>query len=249
MHGSWVAHRIVGMLIALVLIGDAAALAVISADGGGQGAAPPTSLAATTSTTLAPRVIFRDDFSSDRVFRAGDDDDGSVVTIDGMYRQRFRRDLDIYTHVPEQAPEHTEVEQTQNLRISVDVQNVSGEPDNWFGLYCRSMGLGSDLYRARVSPDGSWSLDRTTIGSPYVSRTLARGRSPDIAAVQPAAFVFRLRLDCVGGATTTLLLSINDREVGIATDPAGLGPGQAGLAASSTTGELAFDNLVVAALA
>ncbi|MGH9278152.1 MAG: hypothetical protein ACRD12_08600 [Acidimicrobiales bacterium] len=247
MQGSWVAHRIVGMLIALVLIGDAAALAVIGQDGSGQGAAPPTSLAATTSTTLAPRVIFRDDFSSDRVFRAGGDDT-HTVTIDGRYRERFTGSFDVYTHVPEEAPEHTAIEQTPNLRIEVDVQNVSGEPDNWFGLFCRSMGLGSDLYRARVSSDGSWSLDRSTIGSPYVSRTLARGRSPDFTAVQPGAFVFHLRLDCVGGATTTLLLSINGREVGIANDPAGLGPGQAGLAAGSRTGELAFDNLVVAAL-
>lgn len=239
-------HRVVAMLAALVLAGDAAALALIWGDElpSGGSAAVPTSRPVVTSAPPAP-VLFRDEFSSATVFREGEED-SNAVTIDGKYRLRIKRRHDRYFWVTERAPEYAKIQETPNLSVAVEVQNTTGEPDNWFGVFCRSMGLDTDLYRAAVRPDGSWTISRTTLGSTnYVSHVLVSGTTPGLVGFQPAAFLFRIRLDCVGAGPTALHLYVNDREVGLATDPAGLGAGNVGMVGSSATGELVYDNFVV----
>jgi hypothetical protein len=66
-------------------------------------------------------VLFEDDYSATTVFEAGEDESGAI-TIDGRYRHRFKRDLDIYTGVPDGAPERSKVQQAQNVSVAVEAE-------------------------------------------------------------------------------------------------------------------------------
>ena len=101
---------------------------------------------------------------------------------------------------------------------------------------------------AGVRPDGSWTIDRTSIGAEYVQRILGSGQARAIERPLGADFAARLRLDCLGRVETSLVLSVNGTVVGMVTDPSGLGPGNVGMAGLSATG-LTFDNLVVEEIA
>ncbi len=103
-----------------------------------------------------------------------------------------------------------------------------------------------------VLPNNSWLLASATLGAhsghPYSLRELSRGQLLGVVPLLSPDVVFHLRFDCAGQAPTTLTLFVNGSEAGRAVDQDGLGPGNAGFAGGSTTGELAFDNLVVTAL-
>ena len=230
--GSFVRRRIVALLLSVVLSGDVAAL-VVRRDqiGSGRG-----------RDERAASVLFRDDFSGGTAFSADEGD------LDGGVREETFRLLtehfDVYVQLPPDAPERPRILQTQDVSVAVDVQSVSSDADAWVGIFCRFGGFGTDAYVANVRPDGSWAIVRTTIGDEYVKRVLGGGRAQGIISRLPAGFAVHLRLDCLGRAETTLVLSVNDVVIGTATDPSGLGPGNVGMAGSSTAG-LIFDNLVV----
>ncbi len=230
-----------GILIVLVLCGDAAAIASIRQEDRAVAQRPAPSPTSTTTAPPSP-VLFRDEFSDTTAFLAGEDE-GYVVTIDGRLRQRFKKDLDTYRSVPEHLPERMRIEQAQDVSVAVEAEMLLGEPDTWFGVFCRFNGLGTDLYRGKVAPNGGWSIDRSSIGDRYRSLTLLSGLAPSVG---PG--VHRIRMDCTGSGVVNIHLFIDGEEVGIGIDSDGLGSGNVGIAAGSTSGEVVFDNLVVTEL-
>jgi hypothetical protein len=244
-------HVLLAVLVAVLLAVNAIVLATWDAgDDRAEGSPPPTTAPAPIAPP-PPTVLFSDDFSGSSAFSGSEEEVITVTVADGQHRTRFHRSADIYSPLPDEVPERAVVEQTRDVSVAIEVRQISGDPGDWFGVICRTGGLDADLYVAAVRADGSWTIYRSTLGSqrgPYVQRALAVGRTPGIAAVQPALFVFRIRLECIGEAPTTLRLFVNDREVGRVDDPVGVPPGNVGFATSSRTGEFVFDNLVVTAL-
>jgi len=224
------ARRGVALLIAVVISSDVATIVVRRSQ---AGAGPGRHESAST-------VLFQDDFAGATAFDA--DIDASTGVQDETYR--MRTDQDHYAFLPPEAPDRERVLQAQDISVAVDVEVVPGDSNTWFGLFCRFGGFGTDAYVASVRPDGKWTIDRTTLGNPYVQRVLAEGRAPAIENPQGAAFVAHLRLGCLGQVEASLVFSVNDMVVGEAIDASGLGPGNVGMAGSSTAG-LIFDNLTV----
>ncbi|MGH9226384.1 MAG: hypothetical protein ACRD2W_21930 [Acidimicrobiales bacterium] len=248
-------RRILTGLIVLILAGDAVAVVALREDAmAARRTAPPgpstTAPTTTTSTmTIRPWILLRDDFGSASAYRSSDSETAEVTTSDGQHRMRFKRSRDVYSVLPAEAPERARIEATQNVSVAVEARHLSGAPDDWFGVFCRYHGLDGDTYLGMVVADGSWGIFRVTLGSqrgPYGLRPFVRGREPGFTGTPSPDTVFRIRLDCAGDTLTALRLYLNGKEIGRASDTAGVGPGNIGFAASSGTGELAFDNLVVA---
>ncbi|MEA2974083.1 MAG: hypothetical protein QOG82_2541 [Actinomycetota bacterium] len=217
------------------MAGDVAALAVRLDDAG----------TAPRPQVKAPTVLFRDDFAPGTAFKARTSDDDEGVQ-DETYRLLTLSGADHYVPLPREAPDRPRVLQAQDISVAVDVQVVPGDPDTWFGVFCRSGGLDADVYVADVRPDGAWTIDRRTLGTKgYIERVLSKGRAPALENPQGNAFVVHLRLDCLGQVPTSLVLSVNGTVVGMALDPSGLEPANVGMAGSSRT-NIIFDNLVVA---
>lgn len=110
-----VTHRVLGLLIALVVAGDVATIAVRRHDGGAAAQllrAAPT--AVTPSTVPVPSsVLLRDDFSGSTAFSSDESDSHAAATGDGQYRLRFKRSVDMYYALPERAPEYSTIQQSK----------------------------------------------------------------------------------------------------------------------------------------
>ncbi len=231
-------RRLVGLLIAAVIVGDLATIIVRRDREGSRQRAQAS----------ADSVLFRDDFAAGSTFFARTSEDSDGVENES-FRMTTKNGADHYVPLPPEAPSAARVLQTRDIGVAVDVKAVPGDPNTWFGVFCRSEWLGGDTYVGSLSPDGTWTVNRNTLGTEeYVERVLAGGKAPALENPQGDGFVARLRLDCVGQVPTSLVLSVNDTVVGMATDPEGLAPARIGMVGSSTAG-LVFDNLVVTEIA
>ena len=230
---SKVLRRLLALLIVVVISADVAAIVVRRNE---------------NTPGSASTVVFRDDFSGGTAFHHSDENDRFHVTVqDETLRLQSERH-DVYVPVPPEAPDLPRVVQAPDVSVAVDVQASPGDANTWFGVICRFGGFGTDAYVAGVRPDGSWTIDRTSIGAEYVQRILGSGQARAIERPLGADFAAHLRLDCLGRVETSLVLSVNGTVVGTVTDPSGLGPGNVGMAGLSATG-LTFDNLVVEEIA
>ena len=196
----------------------------------------------------ADSLLFGDDFGAGSTFVARTSDDSDGVENES-FRMTTKNGADHYVPLPPEAPSAAKVLQTRDIGVAVDVKAAPGDPNTWFGVFCRSESLGGDTYVGSLSPDGTWTIYRNTLGTEeYVERVLAGGKAPALENPQGDGVVAQLRLDCVGQVPTSLVLSVNDTVVGMATDPEGLAPAVIGMVGSSTAG-LVFDNLVVTEIA
>lgn len=174
--------RLIALLIALVLSGDVAAI-VVRRHQTEPAVGPQES---------APTVLFRDDFSASTAFRAYGDEEFDSGVQDGAFRIRSERGTDVYNFIPPEAPDRPRVLQAQDVSVAVDVQMATLDAKDWFGVFCRFGGFGTDTYVARVYADGSWSIVRTTIGDEYVKRVLGGGETSGIEGPLPADATVRL---------------------------------------------------------
>ncbi|MGH9278992.1 MAG: serine/threonine-protein kinase [Acidimicrobiales bacterium] len=234
----------VGAAVA-VAVGIAVAVAVALSSSGKDQAGTITET--TTQTTAQPTTptstvppIFQDDFSSKASGWSEADNAGVRLRYAGG-RYRF----EVLTPGVRQTSD-TELEGaayrqdlTELGNVVVETTAFHDQTGSWYGLTCRKPIGTNDGYVALVNPNGEWRLIRWD----PEERILNQGTAT------PAGSQSRVRLECLGaaGGPVTLRLFVDDRLVGEATDPNGMGPGAVGLVVNSVAepAEVQFDDFAV----
>ncbi len=186
--------------------------------------------------------IYRDNFDAGQGWYEHTDDVAALGYDAGQYRinvvgPRQQAISDSSFRGPSYGPIYTNLGD-----VSVQVSVQSRAETGLFGVTCRQSPQAASYYEGLLGADGTVLIARYR---DHHLLTLARGNAPRAG---PDATT-RVRLDCIGSRTSTRLgLFVNGRQVAVAGDRDGLGPGSIGMTVDTGTAgaaEASFDDLVV----
>ncbi len=188
--------------------------------------------------TLSPKpttggiLLYRDDFESLVGWYTQEADNFTLAFSEGGYRM-------VVNMVTGSAPVYSVRQQTYtDIRIEVDIMQVQGPSDGYFGLVCRFVDS-TNYYRFVMGRDGYYDIAKKVNGE---FSYLSSGSQKDLFITDGTAN--HLRADCVGGALT---LYINGEKM-LEVQDGGLTNGSVGLVVGTNSEpgmDALFDNFLI----
>jgi len=170
--------------------------------------------------------LYQDNFDGGSNWYEADDDAATLAYDNGGYRIVAKRTRDVILSDTSFRGGVYGAPLTMLTDVSVRVRAQPNLDGSAFGLFCR-YGPTADSYQAVVRTDGGVLIMKSQ--PPGTVTTLASGRVDAMTTGRD----LHLRLDCTGGKTARITLSVDDKKVAEATDAHPLPVGSVGMLVSA----------------